>query len=198
MSTESPDHKSDGCIGAGHVACFQKTQPVGRFVCYKIGMTIFFCAKCGAALTQELEALPSVPEIEDLNNRRDPKTRRAPSTVPLGYYAIETEPWGAPYVPAQGQKKPKPAQPRGPVMIIGGTFVISAGVTNSVVVNPDDAPHLRPLTDGANSLGCCGPSGEYGLNRACPCGAPIATLTADCMGPYELHLDPVRAYAFDQ
>ncbi|WP_175607609.1 hypothetical protein [Peterkaempfera bronchialis] len=35
-----------------------------------------------------------------------------------------------------------------------------------------------------------------GLNRACPCGAPVATLAADCFGPYEPHLDPVRTYAF--
>ncbi|MFE3598388.1 hypothetical protein [Streptomyces sp. NPDC059142] len=37
-----------------------------------------------------------------------------------------------------------------------------------------------------------------GLNRACPCGAPVATLAADCFGPFELHLDPVRTYAFSQ
>ncbi len=83
-------------------------------------------------------------------------------------------------------------------MVIDGMFMTSAGMTNSVVVHPDDVPDLQPLPDRTRSVGCCGPSGEYGLNRACPCGAPVATLTADCMGPYELHLDPVRVYAFDQ
>ena len=29
-------------------------------------------------------------------------------------------------------------------------------------------------------------------------GAPVATLAADCFGPYELHLDPVRTFAFSQ
>ncbi|MEV6674364.1 hypothetical protein [Streptomyces sp. NPDC051162] len=31
---------------------------------------------------------------------------------------------------------------------------------------------------------------------ACACGALVATLVADCMGPYELRLDPVRVYAY--
>lgn len=31
---------------------------------------------------------------------------------------------------------------------------------------------------------------------ACRCGTRVATLTADCMGPHELHLDPLRTYAF--
>ncbi|MBA9004237.1 hypothetical protein [Thermomonospora cellulosilytica] len=119
-------------------------------------MTVFFCSKCGAALTQELEALPGVPELKDLDSERDPETRRAPSTVPRGYYAIDTEPWGAPYVPQQDQEDPEPAQPRSPFMIMDDAFVISAGMTNSVVVHPDDVPDLQPLPDWANSAGCCG------------------------------------------
>ncbi|WP_243869943.1 hypothetical protein [Streptomyces liangshanensis] len=31
---------------------------------------------------------------------------------------------------------------------------------------------------------------------ACGCGTLVATLVADCMGPYELHLDPVRVYLY--
>ncbi|AEM82287.1 hypothetical protein Strvi_2568 [Streptomyces violaceusniger Tu 4113] len=57
-------------------------------------------------------------------------------------------------------------------------------------------PHLEQRK--TNSNGCCGPTGDEGLNRACPCGAPVATLAADCFGPHELHLDPVRTYAFSE
>ena len=60
------------------------------------------------------------------------------------------------------------------------------------------APGLQPLPGWANASGCCGPTGTDGLNRACACGARVATLAADCFGPYELHLDPVRVYPFDQ
>ncbi|MFF0627184.1 hypothetical protein [Streptomyces sp. NPDC004296] len=67
-----------------------------------------------------------------------------------------------------------------------------------MLVHPDAAAGLQPLPNWENSNGCCGPTGDEGLNRACPCGAPVATLAADCFGPYELHLDPVRTYAFSQ
>ncbi|MET9177023.1 hypothetical protein ABZX88_02195 [Kitasatospora aureofaciens] len=36
------------------------------------------------------------------------------------------------------------------------------------------------------------------MGAADPCGAPVATLAADCSGPFELHLDPVRTYVFSQ
>ncbi|GAA5202121.1 hypothetical protein GCM10023322_83350 [Rugosimonospora acidiphila] len=65
--------------------------------------------------------------------------------------------------------------------------------------NTDDAAGLHPLANWENSSGCCGPTGDEGLNRACcTCGAPVATFAADCFGPFELHLDPVRTYAFSQ
>jgi hypothetical protein len=67
-----------------------------------------------------------------------------------------------------------------------------------VLLHSADAVGLQPLPNRENSNGCCGPTGDEGLNRACPCGAPVATLVADCFGPYELHLDPVRTYAFSQ
>lgn len=76
--------------------------------------------------------------------------------------------------------------------------LISAGTRHTVLVHPDNATDLQPLPNWENSNGCCGPTGDEGLNRACPCGAPVATLAADCFGPYELHLDPVRTYAFSQ
>lgn len=48
---------------------------------------------------------------------------------------------------------------------------------------------------GDNSLGCCGPTSAHGPNLACSCGSCLATWAADCLGPNELHLDPVRVCA---
>ncbi|MCX5096486.1 hypothetical protein OOK36_48720 [Streptomyces sp. NBC_00365] len=120
-----------------------------------------------------------------------------PSTVPRGRYVIDPEPWGPPYVVQDDQEDPKSAQSRGPVVCREEGFVISAG-SRQTVLHPADAAGLQPLPNWENSNGCCGPTGDEGLNRACPCGAPVATLVADCFGPYELHLDPVRTYAFSQ
>jgi hypothetical protein len=161
-------------------------------------MTVFYCSKCGNALTPDLAALPTVPTVPGINVARPEGARQAPPTVPQGYYAIEPEPWGAPFVPQKDQDNPVPSQPRGLLRATPDGFVISVGARNTIVLHPDDASVLQPLPRWENSSGCCGPDGTEGLNRACPCGARIATLAADCSGPYELHLDPVRTYAFAQ
>ncbi|MBB1244630.1 hypothetical protein GL263_13800 [Streptomyces durbertensis] len=160
-------------------------------------MTVFLCSRCGTAITSELTEIPLVPGVSDDWHDRDQATRLAPSTIPRGHYAIDHDPWGPPYVVQNDQENPRPAQGRGPLVCREEGFVISAGTRDTVLVHPDDAD-LRQLPDGRNSNGCCGPTGDEGLNRACPCGAPVATLAADCFGPYELHLDPVRTYAFSQ
>jgi hypothetical protein len=160
-------------------------------------MTVFLCSKCGIELTPEVAALPAVPDRSYDDSDRDKETRRAPSTVPRGHYAIEPEPWGAPYVPHPDQENGGAAQPRGPWMSREGVLMVSTGSRDNVVIHPEDAVGLQPLPNWENGVGCCGPSGDCGLNRACPCGARVATLAADCFGPYELQLDPLRVYAFD-
>lgn len=161
-------------------------------------MTVFYCSRCSRALTPELTALASVPVVPDLDGARPKGARQASPTVPRGSYAIDRERWGAPFVRQEDQDNPVPAFPRGPLMATEEGFVVSAGPCDTVIVHPDDAPDLQPLLRWENSTGCCGPNGTEGLNRACPCGARIATLAADCFGPYELHLDPVRTYAFNE
>lgn len=163
---------------------------------YNERMTVFLCSKCGTAITPDLVELAAVPDVSGSLQDRDKKTRRATSTVQRGHYVIDPEPWGPPYVQQDDQEDPEPAQSRGPLVCNEEGFVISAGVTDTVLVNPEDAVALQPLPNWENSMGCCGPTGDEGLNRACACGAPVATLAADCFGPYELHLDPLRTYAF--
>ena len=163
-------------------------------------MTVFYCAKCGAALTGDLVELPAVPDLVDPDHGRDKKTGRARSTVPRGHYAIDPEPWGAPFV-ADGAPR-RLARRTGRELMrssAGSGSTVSAGWRDSVVVHPDDVlPGLEPFTNGNNWLGCCGPTGAHGPNLACACGSRLATWAADCMGPNELHLDPVRVYAWNQ
>ncbi|MDR6319787.1 hypothetical protein [Actinoplanes couchii] len=158
-------------------------------------MTVFLCSRCGVAITAELVELRAIPDVHESEQDRDEKTRRAPSTIPPGHFAIDPQPWGFPYVLQENQGDPEPAQSRGPLVCHEEGFVISAGPRDTIVVHPEDAAGLQPLPDHRNSSGCCGPAGNQGLNLACPCGAPVATLAADCFGPYELHLDPVRTFA---
>ncbi|SES22775.1 hypothetical protein SAMN05421870_112180 [Streptomyces qinglanensis] len=158
-------------------------------------MTVFYCAKCGAQLTPDLQKLPDVPDAPVCDRDRDRRTWLAPSTVPRGHYAIDPEPWGAPFV-APDPQHPKPSGNRALLMPSDLTDTVSAGPRNSVVVHPDDVSTVQ--STGASSVhwGCCGPLGTGGRNMACACGTLLATLVADCIGPHELHLDPVRVYAY--
>ncbi|WP_327190022.1 hypothetical protein [Streptomyces xinghaiensis] len=161
-------------------------------------MTVFYCAKCGTALTGDLLALPSVPDIGDPDDGRDKKTSQALSTVPRGHYAIAPDPWGAPFVPVTAPRRPSRARGRELLRITPGVTE-SAGPRNSVVVHPDDVmPQLVSFIHGDNWTGCCGPTGAHGPNLACTCGSRLATWATDCMGPNELHLDPVRVSAWHQ
>lgn len=153
-------------------------------------MTIFACRECGRELTGELSLLPAVPELPTRNP--DPKTaedRRPPATMPQGTYAVETEPWGPPFVPTE---TPGSTYPRGPWMNDERGFLTSAGPRGNFVLHPADAHELTFHYAGGSP--CCGPDPTGGMNQACPCGTLVATLSADCSGPYELHLaaDRVR------
>ncbi|MFF2523421.1 hypothetical protein [Streptomyces liangshanensis] len=159
-------------------------------------MTVFYCAKCGAELSAGLVALPTVPGRLPKERDRDRRTRLAPSTVPRGRYAVDPEPWGPPYRPA------RPGEEAGtgewtPPLPPGMTGMVFDGPRNTVIVHPDDVPGLREVRAAGAHWGCCGPLGTGGRNMACGCGTLVGTLVADCMGPYELHLDPVRVYLYE-
>lgn len=163
-------------------------------------MTVFHCAKCAVGLTPDLQALPAVPDVSVHDRARDRKTALAPSTVPRGHYAIDPEPWGAPFEPARnpaGNEGKRGAGDRDLLMPPGMEGLVAAGPAGSAIVHPDDVRTLHVTAAGGSHWGCCGPLGTGGRNMACTCGTLVATLAADCMGPHELHLDPVRVYAFD-
>lgn len=171
-------------------------------------MTVFSCAKCGTTLPPDLRRLPAVPDVSTHDKDRDRETGLAPSTVPPGHYAIDPEPWGAPFEPSGGGGWVGTGgggrgggghvmDDRALLMPPGMDDFVSAGPRNTVIVHPDDTPGLRRTAVPAGHHGCCGPLGTGGRNMACACGTRVATLAADCMGPYELHLDPLRVYGCD-
>ncbi|SEM15262.1 hypothetical protein [Streptacidiphilus jiangxiensis] len=155
-------------------------------------MTVFHCTTCATALTNDLAELPRLPAFPEFDGRvQADGLRRAPSTVPAGYFAVQPEPWGAPFAPTDDCVA---AYPGGPCMTDpdGDGFLVSAGPRDTVVIHPDDAPELRPDPD-YRDAGCCGLRGTEGMNRFCPgCGAEVGTQVSECYTPYELHLDPGR------
>lgn len=189
-------------VGADHTRRYGEPEPDGTgrgqrrgFGGRKRCVTVFYCAKCGCELTGDLVVLPAVPDVDDPDDGRDKKSGRARSTVPRGCCAIDPDPWGAPFVPVEAPRRQVRNSGR-ELMRPYGWETVSAGRRDSVVVHPEDVlPRLTPFTRGANWAGCCGPSGANGPNLACACGSRLATWAADCMGPHELHLDPVRVYA---
>lgn len=158
-------------------------------------MTVFYCAKCGVQLTPDLQELPEVPDAFVHDKERDRRTRLSPSTVPRGHYAIDTEPWGAPFS-APDPMQPSASGSRTLLMPPDMTGMVSAGPRSSVAVHPDDMSTLQLIEASDIHWGCCGPLGTGGRNMACACGTLVATLAADCLGPHELHLDPIRVYAY--
>jgi hypothetical protein len=112
-------------------------------------MTVFYCAKCATALTPELAGLPDVPVLED-GDTREKKTGRARSTVPRGFYAVDPEPWGAPFVPAAAPPIPRRGTGRDLLRPSPGRPTVSAGPRNTIIVHPDDVPDLVPFVDGDN------------------------------------------------
>lgn len=151
----------------------------------------FACVACGSAITGPLTELAEVPvRPMDQGDSKDGGTRTASATMPRGCFAVEPEHWGAPYVP---REDPVAIFPGGPCVCDpeGDNFLVSAGPRGTVVLHPGDAPGLEPVRAlSFDDVGCCGLSGRGGMNRRCPCGAPMGTEVSDCSTPYELHLDP--------
>ncbi|WP_224280022.1 hypothetical protein [Streptomyces sp. LS1784] len=151
---------------------------------------IFICDTCGIVLTGPLRQLSSVPEAPYYEWWEAEEMGPSPATLPLGCYAIETEPCGPPLVVTE---VPGPAYPRhGSMHNADGRPLVSQGPRGNIVINPDDA---RGLELRHASPACCGATPDGGMNQLCACGTLVATLCSDCCLPYELHLAPDRVRA---
>ncbi|MDH6710167.1 hypothetical protein P3T27_006916 [Kitasatospora sp. MAA19] len=102
-------------------------------------------------------------------------------TMARGAYAIDPEPFGAPYV---GPSAPAPDAP--------ANIRVPGGPRDAFVLHPEDTTGLLPHPNPRRPVGCCGPDGMNGSNRICSCDAEVATLAADCWTYQELRLDPER------
>ncbi|GAA3478485.1 hypothetical protein GCM10018966_030150 [Streptomyces yanii] len=157
-------------------------------------MPVFVCVACGSPITRSLTKLAEMPVRPAFDGRvQADGLRRAPSTLPPGFFALEPEPWGSPFVPSDECRK---AFAGGPCIgdPDGDGFLVSARPRNTVVLHPDDAPGLQ-RHPGSGHVGCCGCHGRSGMNRVCPCGAAVGTEISECYTAYELHLDPNRVRA---
>lgn len=152
-------------------------------------MTVFRCVRCNQPLTESLTLLSPFP------TRPEPMEQQiAPSTVPRGCYAVDPEPFGAPFVPNDDLQEAVAAMANMTV-VRDGAFLKSAGPRDTVALHPDDAVALHDSPEREPWIGCCGPSAMYGPNQLCACGNPVGTLVADCLMQNELHLDPRRIWA---
>ncbi|MGK4579578.1 hypothetical protein [Kitasatospora sp. HPMI-4] len=144
-------------------------------------MTVFLCRACGRPLTGPLRSLDELPEqrYADEDEGDQPGV-----TMARGTYAVDPEPFGAPYVVPSAPAPDAPANIRVP-----------GGPCGTFVLHPEDTTGLLPHPDPRRHVGCCGPDGMSGGNRVCPCGAEVATLVADCWTYQELRLDPERVRA---
>ncbi|ROP27666.1 hypothetical protein [Couchioplanes caeruleus] len=138
-------------------------------------MTVFACLRCGAVLTEDLEALP-LSELDepvapcDLEPGED-----CPAWVPLGRFAVDPDPFGPPHVPSSTDER----------------IHVSAGPRNTVLIHPDDLIVRRLHPDLSRRNGCCGLDGCDGPNLVCDCGNEIATESSDCWTSRVVRLEPL-------
>ncbi|MGW2723266.1 hypothetical protein [Streptomyces sp. NPDC001492] len=164
-------------------------------------MNVLICAACGGRLTEPLRPLLEVPARPEYDGSKGADgVRRAPATMPRGTYAVDPEACGAPYVPHPDPEWAGIAHPGNSWMgdPDGPGFLVSAGPRDTLVVHPGDTRGYLAQNPAFQEIGCCGPPGREGPNEVCgACGAVVATLFADCTGPYETHFlpDAVRVTA---
>ncbi|MFV0133471.1 hypothetical protein ACLGIH_09585 [Streptomyces sp. HMX87] len=160
-------------------------------------MNVLLCASCGHRLTGPLRPLPEVPERPEYDGLPNPDgSRHAPSTVPLGGYAVDPEPSGAPYEPHPDPDWDGSTSPGLVVSDEDGRTLVSRGPRGTLVLNPEDAHGRTSGNPDVQEVGCCGAPGMAGPNRVCGgCAAVLGTWHSECYGPYELRLlpDAVRA-----
>lgn len=147
---------------------------------------MFVCVECGNPLTDDVVALPEMPQRQHRNDR----DHQAPATVPRGRYAIDPEPFGAPFVPSS---EDAPCYRGGTLYMYDDdnpdVCLKSDGPRDTYVLHPQDADLVSICHRGS----CHGMSNfPEGWNKACPCGAVVGDEISECYTHYELHLDPAK------
>ncbi|MEV6114264.1 hypothetical protein AB0L59_17555 [Streptomyces sp. NPDC052109] len=160
-------------------------------------MNVLVCAARGRRLSEPLRLLPGLPERPAYSGLKNPDgSRHAPSTVPRGASAVDPAPSGAPFVPHPDPERMGYAIPGVCLGDADGRSLMPAGPHDTWVVHPEDTRDFLASNDACRETGCCGASGTHGPNLVCPgCRAEVATLFADCSGPYETHLLPAAVRA---
>ncbi|MGC0329328.1 hypothetical protein RKD23_002318 [Streptomyces sp. SAI-170] len=153
-------------------------------------MNVLLCAACGRRLTEPVRRLDEMPEYPGWDGLPDADGRRhGPPSVPRGTYVVDPLPFGAPFVPYQGDDYDG-IVPGGMWMSDERGELVSDGPRGTYVLHPLDVVELALHPDESRWGGCCGPSPHHGVNRVCSCGAEVAVAAADCSGGYETRLVP--------
>ncbi|WP_405882697.1 hypothetical protein OG762_31445 [Streptomyces sp. NBC_01136] len=156
-------------------------------------MNVLLCVACGRRLTEPVRQLDALPAYPEWDGRRGPDGRRhGPARLPRGAYVVDPLPYGAPFVPCPEEDRDTydGAVPGGMWMSDERGLLLSAGPRGTYVLHPRDVVDLAFHPDSSRLGGCCGPSGDQGVNRVCTCGAEVAIVAADCSGGYETRLVP--------
>ncbi|WP_433452764.1 hypothetical protein ACQPXS_31935 [Streptomyces sp. CA-142005] len=97
--------------------------------------------------------------------------------------------------PRDGRKLPDGSR-HAPSTVPQGVYSVDPEPSGAPFVPHPDPDWMGAAVPGTVVLdfGRCGPPGRQGPNFVCPgCGAAVATLFADCSGPYETHFLPDAA-----
>ncbi|MBL3671498.1 hypothetical protein JL475_37595 [Streptomyces sp. M2CJ-2] len=153
-------------------------------------MFVFVCAGCGARLTIPLSrvALPVHA------HQRYGNGIQLPVLMESGTFAVEPEPWGAPWRRWE-EIDPDEATARG---IHAPLYALSDGAPGTIVVAPGDIRGTVLVPEEGSGY-CCGLDWGDGPNLACEaCGLPVASRIDDCslwqavwLAPDAVHRLPV-------
>ncbi|MFB7507033.1 hypothetical protein [Streptomyces broussonetiae] len=154
-------------------------------------MDVLLCAACGRRPTEPVRRLDEMPEGPGRDGLSGPDgPLRPPALLSRGTYAVDPLPHGAPFVPAPDGEEYDAVVPGGRWMSDERGFRVSAGPRGTRVLHPLDVVGLGLHPDVMRSVGCCGPDGEHGVNRLCPCGAEVVIAAADCTSEYATRFVP--------
>ncbi|MFJ8747501.1 hypothetical protein ACIRL2_50265 [Embleya sp. NPDC127516] len=153
-------------------------------------MFVFVCAGCGSELTIPLSPV----ELPAHAHQKYGNAIQLPVLMESGTFAVEPEPWGAPWRRWE-DIDPDEAAARG---IHAPLHALSDGAPGTVIIAPGDTRGtvLVPHAAGGH---CCGLDWGDGPNMACEaCGLPVASRIDDCslwqavwLAPDAVHRLPV-------